>query len=70
MPRDTAVVTALILERPLCGRCIADKSGLETPQVLKVLETIGEVLSLRRRVDRCRACGAHKPVFFLDRPSE
>jgi len=69
MPRDTAVVTALIVERPLCGRCIADKSGLETPQVFKVLETIGTVLSIHRRVDRCRACGSHKPVFFLDRPS-
>jgi hypothetical protein len=69
MPRDTAVITALILERPLCGRCIADKSGLDTSQVFKVLQTIGEVLTTHRRVDRCRACGAHKPVFFLDRPT-
>jgi hypothetical protein len=69
MPDLIAIVTALILERPLCLRCLVDKSGASRPQVALALRRIGGVLTLHRTPRRrCHACGTVGRVVFVDRP--
>ena len=58
MPQTAAVVTALILERPLCFACIAAKAGTSETGVEATLARITPVIELDRDHDgRCRACG-------------
>ena len=68
MPDNVALVTALIIDRPMCVRCIAVKSGL-TPLVLdEAVGTIATVLVLHRVTDRCRVCETIGTVLYVDRP--
>jgi hypothetical protein len=69
MPERTAIVTALITERPLCLSCIALRASLAEPDTRAVLDKIERVLTLQR-VDpgRCRACGAVGTVLSIDQP--
>jgi hypothetical protein len=70
MPEGSAVITSLILDRPLCLDCIAMRSPVTgTKDAEKHLGRIAEVMRLRReRAGRCRACGAVAEVFSIDRP--
>jgi hypothetical protein len=68
MRERTAAVVASILDRPMCSRCISDRSALTAEEVGEILEKIAELLSLTARVGRCRTCWGFKPVFALDRP--
>jgi hypothetical protein len=68
MPGQVALITALILERPTCRVCIAEKSGLSADDVDGPLTTIRGVLELRSTVERCRRCGAETDVLSIDRP--
>lgn len=68
MPEPAALITALILERPLCISCIATKAGEPVAATLEAsLERIRHVLEIYRRQDRCRACGTLTVVYSLDR---
>ena len=70
MPATAAIVTALILERPLCISCIAAKAGEPSAVSLEAsMERIRHVLEMRRRQERCRGCGTLTTVFSVDRPS-
>ena len=70
MPATTALVTALILERPLCISCIATKAGEPSAAALEAsMERIRHVLAMHRRQERCRACGTLTTVFIVERPS-
>jgi hypothetical protein len=68
MPHEVALITALILERPTCRVCIAEKSGLRADDVDRPLTTIRRVLELRSTVEQCRSCGAETDVLSIDRP--
>jgi hypothetical protein len=69
MPEQTALLTALILDRPLCSSCIAAKTGLTSDLALEtLLERIRRVLPLHRDQGRCRACGLDTTVISVDRP--
>ena len=70
MPEGTAIVTALILDRPLCLRCLTAKSSLRYEVVLKMLECIEIVLALHRRAARCTNCGDIGPAVFIARPAD
>jgi hypothetical protein len=63
-----ALITALILDRPTCRFCIAEKSGLGAEDFDGALATIRGVLQLHRTTARCRVCGAEAEVFSIDRP--
>jgi len=70
MPNLAPLVTALILDRPMCLDCIAAKSGQSAARVETVVERIGTVLSLHRQTGRCRACGRmDAEVMFVTRPA-
>jgi hypothetical protein len=52
------VVTALILDRPLCADCIAANSGSTTPDVEACIDRIRRIVLITvERWSRCTACG-------------
>ena len=70
MPENAAIVTALIMERPLCVDCLTEKSGARRAAVLDTLKRIERVLRLHREDERrCHGCGEIGPVVFVERPA-
>jgi len=70
MPEKAALITALIMERPLCMDCIVARATATPEDVRASFLRIQHVLELRRGDgERCRTCGAIGTVFYLDRPS-
>lgn len=70
MPEASALITALILDRPLCLECISMRSPVTgAADALARLDVIGKNLHVRReRQGRCRACGIIGQVFSVERP--
>jgi hypothetical protein len=69
MPDRAALVTALILDRPLCGDCLGVTSGYGWRALDATLTTVAGVLRLRRAIGRCRTCGTTTTVLSVDRPA-
>jgi hypothetical protein len=69
MPDRAALITALILDRPMCLDCIVVQSGVRTRDLDGTLATVSDVLSLHLTGDRCQGCGTMTTVLSLDRPS-
>jgi len=67
MPEKAALITVLIVDRPLCLTCITTKSGLSIGEVESYLNIIKRMVDLRSGVDRCRACGEPTTVYSLAR---
>ena len=65
---EAALITALILDRPLCLPCMASKSGVPAERVTGALDAIGAALVLSRQTDPCAACGAMTTVYSVARP--
>ena len=68
LPETAALITGLILERPLCLDCLSTKATLGPAVVERSLATIGTVMVVNRQHARCRACGETKEVVWLKRP--
>jgi hypothetical protein len=66
----TAVITALILDRPMCLDCIATKSGMTVTDTEAVVQRIATALKLYREVARCRMCSAIARTVALDPPTD
>jgi hypothetical protein len=69
MPGRAALLTALILDRPLCTSCLVSKSGLSPAELDATLAIVRSALQLHSIRARCRSCGVHADVAFVDRPS-
>lgn len=69
MPDYPTILTALILDRPMCEVCLTDKSGLRSADVARFLGLIRTALKLHEAVGRCRTCGASTRVLSLYRPA-
>ena len=71
VPEPLTVVTALILERPLCVSCIASKTDTPSASSLETaLQRIAHVLTVTREHGRCRSCGLTTTVVsIVARPS-
>ena len=66
VPERSALVTALILERPTCLSCIGERGGLPLDAVDTVLTVIARVLQLNGdREAVCRHCGELGVVFWI-----
>jgi hypothetical protein len=71
MPETMALISTLILERPLCRACVAAKAGLTPAEVDAALARIQRVLEPRLEGrGRCRACGTIGVVVSLARPAD
>ena len=69
VPQTAALITALILERPLCFSCIATKVGTSETGVEASLAIVAPIVQVHRdHQGRCRACGDLGPVVSLLRP--
>ena len=70
MPDTTAIVTALITDRPMCMDCLVTKSGSTSRVVESTLAAIARVLAVHRDPEaRCHACGTMGLAIYLDRPT-
>jgi hypothetical protein len=69
VPDRAALITALILDQPMCVDCMAEKSSLSASALAETLRTVQIALVLHSAVDRCRECGTVTAVFSIDRPS-
>ena len=68
MPKMHALITALILDRPLCMDCLQIKTRLGVDEVEDHLGRIGEALTLHRSRNKCRSCGTVTDVMSVERP--
>jgi hypothetical protein len=68
MPEIAALVTALILERPLCMNCLVTRADTGEAAVERALSRIARAMTVQRTIDRCRTCGTHGPVIVAGRP--
>lgn len=68
MTERIAIITALILERPLCFDCLCAKAGMKPLSVNRLLGQIGRVVKVHRMPKaRCRSCGENRPTVSVDR---
>jgi len=65
-----AVVTALVLERPMCLGCVATRAGVSPLEIDALVERVSTVLKLYRDVARCRTCSAITRVVSVERPTD
>ena len=71
MAEHSNLITALILERPMCVTCLAQRAKLSVEAAQTVLTVIGRALQLHRETtSRCRMCGTVGEVFYVERPTE
>jgi hypothetical protein len=63
------VIASIIVERPTCLACIADKTGGAQLDAVRALERIGKTIHVAiENNERCRVCGSTLgPVYSLDR---
>ena len=69
MRNHATLITALMLNHPLCTECLATKSGLSLTDVKATIATIEASLILHHAADRCRACGSTDLTFFIEQPA-
>ena len=69
MPDRAALITALILDQPMCLDCIGGELGLSRSDVDATLIGVRLILVLQAKMEQCRACGAVTTVHSIDRPS-
>ena len=65
-PERIALVTSMILERPLCKACIRERSGLSATDLDVTLARVRMALVIHDQIGQCQACGESTRVFALD----
>ena len=71
MPVQAALITALIVDRPMCLDCLAARTSMEPEALETALEVLGRVLVMHRySATTCDTCGATKSVVALERPPD
>jgi len=69
VPAVAALISALIMERPLCVDCIALRAQVGVDVLIAYLAKIEAAVTVRRGVDdRCRTCGAVGRTYSIARP--
>ena len=68
MSEPAVLLTALIVENPMCLVCIAKKTALTEEAAETVLTVIARALPIHRGEEPCRACGAPTTVFVRRPP--
>jgi len=63
MPEKGALLAVLIIERPLCVDCVAEKPAIRADEIEPLLARIATRIAITSAVDRCRACGETKKVY-------
>jgi len=59
MPEHAALITVMILERPMCVTCVATKAHLDVATVEAYLERISRMVNVHHLpTEPCRVCGS------------
>jgi hypothetical protein len=69
MPKLAALVTALVLDRPMCFTCLGEKSGATRSAIAAALRAVDGTLAIHVAEQRCQACGDIGEAVSLARPS-
>ena len=69
MQNLAALVTALLLEPPLCFRCLAKKTGVTRTEIASVRGAIEGTLMIQLSERRCDGCGDTVDAVSLVRRS-
>jgi hypothetical protein len=70
MVERIALITTLILARPMCLPCITTKSGMAMDETVAIIDLIEGALRVHRKVGHCQACGDEdRPTVFADQPA-
>jgi len=68
MTDPAALITTLILERPMCMSCIAVKTHMSLPSVRACLEQISRAVNLQQWPrGQCQVCGVEGPAVSINR---
>jgi hypothetical protein len=66
VPEISAVIMALIIERPMCVECIASRAQISTDAIKSYIDRLRESVRIQDGSGRCRTCGrGDQPVFWL-----
>jgi hypothetical protein len=60
MPANAALISTVIIDRPVCVACISQKSGLSAEEIHSYLSRVAAAVSVIRDTAACRACGMIK----------
>jgi hypothetical protein len=70
MIERVALITALILDRPVCLDCIAARAAMPLEEIVAILELIEGSVPVHRDIRPCAACrNADRPTVFVDQPA-
>ena len=62
---NAGLIIAVITDAPMCGECIARKSGMPKERLERVLATIAETIKVTHSMGPCAACLSIDMVFSL-----
>jgi hypothetical protein len=69
MAEPSNLITALILERPMCLSCLSQRTRLSAEATQTALTVIGSAVHIHRQHrSQCLACGTVGEVFHVERP--
>jgi len=60
-----AVIAAVLIDRPVCIPCIANKVGITSGELPAYLHRVGKAFAVYDEIGRCRTCGTVTTVFSL-----
>jgi hypothetical protein len=65
VPDIAALITVLMIDRPMCVECLATRTELTVLTVKSYLDRMGTTMNVQRGTQRCRTCGHEGSVFWL-----
>ena len=69
MHRWSGLLTALIVDDPMCVACIAKQGGVSEDAAETAIATVESALPVQRESATCGRCGVPGIVYFLERPA-
>jgi hypothetical protein len=68
MSEPLVLLTALIVDNPMCLDCLAERAAMRPDAVATALTVIERVLPVQRTVGPCPSCRVVGTVYVLERP--
>jgi hypothetical protein len=61
-------LTALIVDNPICLRCIAAAASMSAETAQIALTVLGHAIDVHEAAGRCPHCGVPDTVYWIERP--
>jgi len=70
MIERVALITALILDRPMCLECITTRAAMSREEIIAIIELIEGGVTVHRAIRPCAACrNDDRPTVFVEQPA-